>query len=183
MPWGGSYGIHFPNRQESPRHLILAKFGDYDSKTIVITDKGDVFYPGGGIFRIFKHRYLVSLGSPADTPYAVTIFDLAENRILFRLSQADFIKPDENPTKETDLKSNQQDKDIKIYTDGQMLFAGVDIVEHDTDKTIGHTGEFYRFDLEAGKLTKAMFDNARHTEFVIDPSNLRGDNCECERIK
>jgi hypothetical protein len=175
-PLGWRYGIHLPIKQESSKHFILMKYGDYDSRVLVITDKGKQFNLGGEGYRIFLNRYLIARGGMADSSYDFSIFDLHENKLLLTVSWGDPIKVIQPSP------SNGKAHIIKLYTNGPELFASIDIVDEHSLRTIEHTNHFYRIDLETGKIADAVFDEKKHTEYVIDWSNidLSGD-CECRK--
>jgi hypothetical protein len=175
QPLGGHYGIFAPIEQPSKKHLIFTEFGGYDSRTIIITDEGKVINFGGGTFNIFLRRYLVSPRSLADYPWYFSIFDLETNKLVLRAAPADLIK-DILP----DLPKGKH-YDIKYYTDRTDFFAGIVIYDYPSPEA-ERTNYFYRIDLETGKTTDAVFDDKKHTEFVIDDSNLDlSSECECRK--
>jgi hypothetical protein len=175
-PLGGNFGIHLPLKQESPKHFILMKYGDYDCRTLIITDEGKVFNLGGGSYRIFQNRYLIS---PRELPDALeevfSIFDLRRNNVLATLGWSDLAK-DLPP-----IPVNNTVYIIKFYTNGFELFAGIVLMDMHRWQAIQHPVCFYRIDLETGKTIQSVFDEKKHAEFVIDYSNLDLSNdCECK---
>jgi len=174
-PTGGRYGLFLPKRQESPRHFILVKLGDYDPKVIVITDKGRRFVLGGSAYRVFRGRYLIAQGDlAADAPY-FTIFDLMKDKILLTIDWDSRVARVTGPP----LPPSQAYL-IKLYSRGPELFAMVDMVEFSTSKTFGHEGHVYRIDLNAGDILDAASDEKGLDEFPIDDSNIDViDNCLC----
>jgi hypothetical protein len=175
-PLGGNFGIHLPVKQESSRHFILMKYGNYDCRTIVITDEGNLFNLGGGSYRIFQNRYLISPRELADDPGTFSIFDLLGNIVLLTVSWRDLAK-DISPS-----PIGNRAYIVKFYTNGPELFAGIVLVDIHSWQVIEHTGYFYRLDLERGKIAEAVFDENKLTEFVIDYSNLDLSNdCECKK--
>lgn len=177
-PFGGHSGIHLPVKQESSRHFILMKYGNYDCRTIIITDEGKLFDLGGGSYRIFQNRYLIS---PRELPDAgkggeFSVFDLLENEVRATVRWGDLANDISlHPTRDTGYI-------IRVFTNGPELFAGIVLVDVNNWRIIEQTGSFYRLDLETGKTIKAIFDEKKHSEFVIDYSNIDSSNeCECKK--
>jgi hypothetical protein len=174
-PLGWHHGLHLPKKQESSKHLILVKYGDYDDRTLVINDEGKFFNLGGGSYRIFLNRYLISPRDMADSPWNVTVFDLVENKTLITLGWGEPIKVIQM------CPANGMAQIIKIYTSEADLFASIDLVNLEYQKTIGRPLYFYKIDLETGKISDAVFDEKKHKEFIIDYSNIDMSNdCECK---
>ena len=152
----------------------MMKYGDYDSRTLVITAEGELFNLPGQEYRIFLGRYLIALGGEADNSHDFSFFDLQENKLLFTIGWGDPIKVVRFPPRDGKAQI------IKLYTNGAELFASIDTVKIYTFDTVEHTGYFYKIDLETGKVVDAVFDEKKHTEFVIDTSNIDLSNdCEC----
>ncbi|MEN6312032.1 MAG: hypothetical protein ABFD80_10900 [Acidobacteriota bacterium] len=176
MPPGGPPGIFLPKKQESPKHFILVKHGGYDSRALVITDKGRRFDIAGYAYRFFLGRYLITEGSVAESSPAFTVFDLRKNELLLTLDPGDSIPWATGPP----LPPSQAYL-IKLYTKGPELFAIVDIVEFSTFKTLGHVGRVYRIDLKTKKIRETNTDEKGLEEFVIDDSNMdMTTDCECK---
>ncbi len=175
LPMGGYYGLFLPKSQESPRHFILVKLGDYDPKVIVITDKGRRFILGGSAYRVLLGRYLIAQGDLAsDGPY-FTIFDLLKNRILSTIDWGSRVTRVTGPP----LPPSQAYL-FRLYTRGPELFMMVDMVELSTNKTLGHEGHVYRIDLKTGDILDSASDEKGLDEFPIDDSNIDViDNCLC----
>ncbi|MCX6567830.1 MAG: hypothetical protein NT147_02110 [Candidatus Aminicenantes bacterium] len=178
-PLGWRGGIHLPLKQESSKHFILTKYGDYDNRTMVITDGGELFDLGGGRYRIFLDRFLIS---PRELPDirsgTFTIFDLHTNRVLLSAEVLDLaIKGLPEPT-------GGDMYDFNFYTNGKEFFAGIVVlVYYSSSQTITRTRTdfFYRIDLGTGAMTEAVFDEKKHKEFIIDYSNIDLSNdCECK---
>lgn len=175
-PLGWHYGIFFPIQQESPKHFIMVKYGDYNSRTLLITDEGMLVNLAGEAYRIFLDRYLIARGGMADDSHDFSFFDLHKNKLLFTVGWGDPIRVEQ--LRPRDDKAHI----IKLYINEQDLFASIDIVNVHDLKTIEHTSHFYKIDLETGKIADVVFDEKRHTEFVIDTSNLDLSNdCECKK--
>ncbi|MGB8957986.1 MAG: hypothetical protein WCC00_03125 [Candidatus Aminicenantales bacterium] len=173
FPVGWHFGIHLPIKQESAKHFILLKYGDYNSRIFVFTDEGKLFTLGGDSYRIFLDRYLVVRGGLADDSPAFSIFDLYENKLL-TLDWGDPIKVTHSPP------VNGNATFLKLYESTTELFASLDIVKDYGLETIGHTNYFYRIDLVTGKVEDAVFIENKHREFVIDYSNIdMSTDCEC----
>jgi hypothetical protein len=176
-PVGWHYGIHLPFKQESPRHFILMKYGDYNSRTLVVSDDGRLFNLPGDAYRIFLNRYLIAQGGMADDSHDFSFFDLNTNRLLFTVGWGNPIDVRQQPP------SGGKAQIIKLYTSGPEIFASIDIVRDLTLETIGHTAYFYRIDLETGKIADATFDEKVHRELTIDISNIDMTNdCECIKL-
>jgi hypothetical protein len=175
-PVGWRYGIHLPFKQESPRHFILMKYGDYNSRTLIISDEGQLFNLPGEAYRIFLDRYLIARGGMADDSPDFSFFDLNENKLLFTVGWGNPIKVIQQPPHDGKAQI------IKLYTCGPDIFASIDIVRDLSLDTIGHTAYFFRIDLETGKISDATFDEKKHRELVIDISNIDMSNdCECKK--
>lgn len=177
--YGGRYGIYLPIKQESPKHFILIKYGDYDCRTIVITDGGELFNLGGGRYRIFLNRYLVSLRASPDVESATfIIFDLYTNTVLL----SEVLDRTTKGLPELFLGSDMYDFDF--YTNGPEFFIGIVVQlyypsSHAITRT--RTNSFYKIDLGTGAMTEAVFDPKKHKEFIIDYSNIdSSNNCECK---
>jgi hypothetical protein len=171
QPLGSRAGIFLPLKQESPGHYILTKYGDYDGRTIVITDDGRLFNLGGGTYRIFRNRYLVTPRALPDIDeYGdFSIFDLTENKILVAPAWRDL-------TKNSLLRSSPNWTDsIRFYTDGSGLFVKIGVIPENSQLP-GYIELFFGIDLKTGKLENAVFDKKKHKEFVIDYSNLDLDH-------
>jgi hypothetical protein len=175
-PLGGDAGIFLPKEQASPKHFILAKYGSYDSRVLVITHEGKLFNLEGEYFRIFRHRYLVSVRSLADATWCIPIFDLENNRILETLNWEDLTKGlSMTPSGKTAYMA-------KLYSSGSELFVGVVQVNIETWDVIDHTDYFYKINLETGKLIPSSFDEKKYPEFIIDWSNMDlSHRCGCPR--
>ncbi len=176
-PVGWRYGIHLPFKQESPRHFFLMKYGDYNSRTLIVSDYGKLFNLPGEAYRVFLNRYLIAKGGMADDSHDYSFFDLNMNTLLFTVGWGNLIYVPQQPPSEGKAQV------IKLYTSGPEIFASIDIVRDLTLMTIGHTEYFYKIDLETGKITDATFDEKVHKEFIIDTSNIdMTDDCECKKL-
>ena len=78
---GWWYGVFLPKRQESKDHFILFKYGDYDSRTIIVSKNGKIFDFGGGAYKIIGGRYLITTHHEDDVT-GFTFLDLAKNRVI-----------------------------------------------------------------------------------------------------
>jgi hypothetical protein len=81
-PFGDNYGVFAPKIQENKDHLIFVKRGDYDGRTIVITKQGRIVNLKGGLFRIFRERYLISIYCE-DSRESFSLYDLEKDLILW----------------------------------------------------------------------------------------------------
>ena len=177
-PLGWKAGLFLPAKQESPKHFILMKYGDYDCRTIIITDEGELFNLGGGSYRIFQNRYLIT---PRELPDVggrtedFSIFDLLRNRVLITPSWDDLAKgTNQYPSRGGYINL------IKFYTSGPELFAGIVLADGRSEQVLGHPSEFYRIHLATGKMIDAAFNSSINREFVIDYSNIdMNHQCEC----
>ena len=176
-PLGGKAGFFLPVKQESPKHFILMKYGDYDCRTIIITDEGELFNLGGGSYRIFQNRYLITPREMPDTDKKgeFSIFDLLFNRVLITPIWDDLAKgTNQYPARGGYINL------IKFYTSGPELFAGIVLVDGRSLQVLGHPSEFYRIHLATGKMIDAAFNSSIHREFDIDYSNIdMNHQCEC----
>lgn len=178
--YGGRYGIYLPIKQESPKHVILMKYGDYDCRTVVITDGGKLFNLGGGSYRIFLNRYLVSRRELPDVESATfIIFDLYTNKVLLS-------KVLDRTTKGLpELFLSRDTYDFEFYANGPEFFVGIVVqVYYSSSQTISRTrtGSLNKVDLRTGAMTEAVFDPKKHKEFIIDYSNIDlSHNCECNK--
>jgi hypothetical protein len=171
QPLGSRAGIFLPLKQEAPGHFILTKYGDYDGRTIIITDEGKLFNLGGGTYRVFRHRYLVTPRALPDVDeYGdFSVFDLKENKILIAPAWQDI-------TKNSLLRSSPNETDsIRFYTAGSGLFVKIGVIPENSQLP-GYMNLFFKIDLKTGKLENAVFDTMKHKEFVIDYSNLDLDH-------
>jgi hypothetical protein len=176
QPLGSRAGIFLPLKQESPGHFILTKYGDYDGRTIIITDDGRVFNLAGGTYRIFQNRYLVTPRALPDIDEHgdFSIFDLKENKIVAAPAWRDL-------TKDSQLRSSPNWTDsIRFYTAGSGLFVKIGVIPKDPQLP-GYINLFFRIDLKTGKLENAVIDKMKHKEFVIDYSNLDLDHSAIDR--
>ena len=167
-PLGWKAGIFLPMKQEAPRHFILTKYGDYDGRTIIITDKGKLFNLGGGKFRIFRNRYLVTPRALTDVDVKgeFSVFDLQRDMVLMTPTWRDL-------TKDTLQRSPSpgMTNSVEFFTYGPEFFVGVGMVE-ESWQVPGHIHFFFKLDLETGKLEDAEFDIKKHKQFVTDYSNI-----------
>jgi hypothetical protein len=171
QPLGSKAGIFLPLKQVSPGHFILTKYGDYDGRTIIITDNGKLFNLGGGTYRIFRHRYLVTPRALPDIDEhgEFSVFDLKENKVLVTPAWRDL-------TKDSLLRSSSDWIDtIRFYTAGSELFVKIGGIAENS-QIQGYINLFFKIDLKTGKLEDAVFDRRKHKEFVIDYSNLDLDH-------
>jgi len=174
-PLGGRFGIHLPLKQESAKHFILMKYGDYDNRTIVITDRGELFNLGGGRYRIFLDRFLVSPRALPDIRSGTfSIFDLHTNRVLLSAEVLDL------PIKGLRELLGAGAYDFSFYTNGPEFFAGVVFYDYSSFQTPTRTKYFFKIDLGTGAITEAVIDEKKCKEFIIDYSNIDSSNeCEC----
>jgi hypothetical protein len=171
QPLGSKAGIFLPLKQVSPGHFVLTKYGDYDGRTIIITDDGKLFNLGGGTCRIFRHRYLVTPRALPDLDEhgEFSVFDLKENKVLVTPAWRDL-------TKDSLLRSSPGWIDtIRFYTAGSGLFVKIGGIAENS-QIQGYINLFFRIDLKKGELEGAVFDKRKHKEFVIDHSNLDLDH-------
>jgi hypothetical protein len=175
--YGWIGGLFLPVKRESPRHFIITKYGDYDCRTIIITDNGEMFNLGGGSYRIFQQRYLISPRELPDTSGGgeFSIFDLLQNKVIMSIDWNDLCG---NALLFSYTRSD--DFILRFYSNGTDLFAGIVSVNIKNWQVLDHTQYFYRIDFDAKKLVEALFDNEHHQEFVIDQSNIDLNHlCEC----
>lgn len=79
---GGAYGFSTPTTILD--HMVLTKHGDYDGRTIVINDNGDIFDIAGGV--VYLDSNLLFSFYESDVP-GIAIFDLsADSLILSKLN-------------------------------------------------------------------------------------------------
>lgn len=175
-PLGWRYGIHLPLKQESAKHFILMKYGDYDNRTIVITDGGELFNLGGGRYRIFLDRFLVSPRALPDIRSGTfSIFDLHTNRVLLSAEVLDLA------IKGLLELPGEGEYDFSFYTNGPEFFAGVVFYDYSSFQTPTRTDYFFKIDLGTGAITEAVIDEKKRKEFIIDYSNVDSSNeCECK---
>lgn len=170
---GGRFGVFLPWKQESPKHFILLKCGDYDSRTIVVTYDGATFNLKGGRYRIFLNRFLVIHPELPDVDSGTfSIFDLDKNKVVLSVET-----PDLEGLPEL-LGADMYD--FNFYTSGPEFFTGI-VVYDPPSQVSKHTKYYYKIDLGTGAMTKALFDEKEHKEFVIGYSNIDMSNdCECK---
>lgn len=83
-PVGGNYGIS--NATRCNNHLIFTKHGDYDGRTLIINDKGQVFdIIGGQVFLDEAAEILFSIYE--SDMNGVAIFDLQKDSILLEMEE------------------------------------------------------------------------------------------------
>ena len=174
MGLGWRFGVFLPWKQESPKHFILVKCGDYDSRTIVVTYGGEIFNLKGGRYRIFLNRFLVSHPELPDVESGtITIFDLDKNKVLLSVETLDLEGLSEL------LGADMYD--FNFYTSGPEFFTGI-VVYDPSSQDSKRTNYFYKIDLGTGAMTEAVFDEKKHKEFVIDYLNIDLNNdCECKK--
>ncbi len=176
QPLGSKAGIFLPLKQVSTGHFILTKYGDYDGRTIIITDDGRLLNLGGGTYRIFRHRYLVTPRALPDIDEHgdFSVFDLKENKILVAPAWREI-------TKNSLLRSSPNWTDsIRFYTAGSGLFVKIGVIPENSQLP-GYINLFFKIDLKTGRLEDAVFDKMKHKEFVIDYSNLDLDKSAIDR--
>jgi hypothetical protein len=78
---GWYYGVFLPKSQESKNHFMMFKYGDYDSRTIILTKEGQIFNFGGGDYKIINKKYLIT-NHHQDDVRGLTIFDLQNNEVV-----------------------------------------------------------------------------------------------------
>jgi len=167
QPLGSKAGIFLPLKQESPGHFILTKYGDYDGRTIIITDDGKLFNLVGGTYRIFRHRYLVTPRAlpDIDEQGEFSVFDLKKNKVLVTPAWRDLAIG-------SILRSLPNWTDtLRFYTSGSGLFVKIGVIA-ESSQLPGYINLFFKIDLKTGKLEDAVFDIRKHKEFIIDYSNL-----------
>lgn len=80
-PAGYKYGVFVPKRQPLPEYFIAAKLGDYDGKTLMVSNQGVVTeLPGGSFLVTADKRFLIS-EYVSDAP-AIVVYDLSRRKIL-----------------------------------------------------------------------------------------------------
>lgn len=87
---GGLAGVYMSRRQRLDDVFLIHKFGDYDSRTILINDKGQLFdLPGGDIFYDEKAKLIFFLRNYETEPYAeYAAYNLKKNSMLFHLKDS-----------------------------------------------------------------------------------------------
>ena len=80
---GGYSGIAFLENI-IPNHLLLVKHGDYDGRTIIVSEKGNITeVPGGSVSELINERYLISLAE-CDLGYCgFAIYDILKEKIVY----------------------------------------------------------------------------------------------------
>jgi len=82
-PVGGHFGLLvYPN--VIMNHLIITKYGDYDGRTIIINDQGQIYSTiGGYVFVDYENGYLFS---SYDSDYTgISVFDLKNDVELLKI--------------------------------------------------------------------------------------------------
>lgn len=74
---GGAYGFTTPTKVMD--HMVLTKHGDYDGRTIVINDNGDIFDIAGGM--VYLDSNLLFSFYESDVP-GIAIFDLSTDSLI-----------------------------------------------------------------------------------------------------
>jgi hypothetical protein len=176
LPLGWHYGIHLPLRQESRKHLIFMKYGNYNSRVLVISENGHLYNIGGDCYRIFLDRFLVARGAFADDTSAYSIFDLSANKLLRTVNWRDLKDAIQSPP------ADGKAQILKLYSRESELFVSADLVKEDNLETVGHLGHFYKIDLKTGNIEKAVFEEKEYRELIFDFSNIDMRNdCECTK--
>ncbi len=87
---GGHAAVHLNRRQKLDDIFMLYKFGDYDSRILLINAKGQLLdLPGGEIFHDEKEGRLIFLRNYETEPYAeYAVYDLKNQKIIFHLKDS-----------------------------------------------------------------------------------------------
>jgi hypothetical protein len=84
-PVGGGFGIFLPKQQPMDDYFAAVKDGDYNGRLLLVRKDGETQdLPGGFFFLTADRRFLVSEYN--SDLYAVTVFDLKENRKVLESS-------------------------------------------------------------------------------------------------
>jgi hypothetical protein len=152
-PVGGDYGISRPI--EVDNHLIFTKHGDYDGRTIIINNKGQVFNIIGGISYFDKKNKLLFTIHESDLS-GIAVFDLTTDSLKFEISELEI-----EPTS------------FHMVFENRYFFNAIN---NDLEKVIWEI----EFDLD--RIIQVDLDtNDINQDNVLKTWNMEEVSCECEK--
>ncbi|GAA3652972.1 SH3 domain-containing protein [Flavivirga jejuensis] len=80
---GSSAGVAFLENV-IPNHILIVKHGDYDGRTIIVSESGKITeIPGGSVSKLINNKYLINLAE-CDLGYCgLSIYDIDKEKIVF----------------------------------------------------------------------------------------------------
>ncbi len=83
-------GLFLPKPQPLPNYFLILKHGDYDGHLLIIGKNGQINDIGGGSYFITDDKHYIFSNYEEDTMgTGFTVFDLQNNRIVFKTSKKD----------------------------------------------------------------------------------------------
>lgn len=158
---GWHYGVFLPKSQESKDHFLLFKYGDYNSRTIILTKHGQVFDFGGGDYKIVDNKYLIT-NHHQDAITGLTVFDLEENEPI--------------------LTTDSDKYFAYLYLSKGKIFIKLERYRK-ADLATKNRFSFYELDTDNKKLINAsdkkeIFTDDNFVKVDLSNINLKAD-CEC----
>jgi hypothetical protein len=85
-PLGGGYGLFVPSKQPSQKYFLVNKNGDYNGRSLLIDQDGNLIdLPGGLYFITDDNRYLF-IEHEEDCCNELRVFDLELGKVVFSVS-------------------------------------------------------------------------------------------------
>lgn len=151
-PVGGSYGISKPRIIEN--HVVFTKHGDYDGRTIIVNEEGQLFnLIGGEYYYDEKNRFLFSNYESDLSGFSV--FDLNGDSLMFEIRDIE----------QTPISFH------KAF--GERYFFNA------IDDDLQHT--FWEIEFDLGRIMQVDLDtNHINAENILTTWEVENVNCECE---
>ncbi|MDE5419699.1 hypothetical protein L3049_17030 [Labilibaculum sp. DW002] len=154
-PVGGHYGISTPIQIDN--HLIFTKHGDYDGRTIIVDDKGEVFNIIGGLNYYDPNKSLLFTIYESDLS-GFAVFDLKNDSLKFEMQE-------------------MEDYPISFHKAfGERYF----ILCNNEDADEGDIA-IWEIEFELNRILQVDFDiNNINEENILKTWKLEDVNCECD---
>ncbi len=153
---GGYYGTSTPKRIEN--HLVFTKHGDYDGRTIIVNDQGQVFnIIGGENFIDSDSKMLFTIYGSDLNGFAV--FNLKSDSIIMEMSEI-------------------EDRPFSFH----KAFGERYFILGSNDETPMNDTSIWEIELEMERIIKTDLDTNEINDInILQSLELEDVNCECEK--
>jgi len=153
---GGYYGISTPKRIEN--HLVFTKHGDYDGRTIIVNDQGQVFnIIGGKNFFDSESKMLFTIYGSDLSGFAV--FDLKNDSTIMKMPEI-------------------EDRPFSFH----KAFGERYFILSSNDETPMNEMSIWEIEFDMERIMKVDIDTNEINEMnILQSWELEDVNCECEK--
>jgi hypothetical protein len=161
-PLGGGYGLFLPSKQPSQKYFLVNKKGDYNGRSLLIDQDGNLTDLPGGLYFITDYNRYLFIEHEVDCCGELRVFDLELGKVVFCIS------PEKNANSEVGFYES-----ITYYKKDNNVFV---IFSYN-----GDTGnKIFKYNYDTNTLVRDEIIKPNSNEIINLYSPLEiANNCSC----